>query len=1427
MRHLLTLLMLLPLTAMAQLSDGYYHLMVVRQGRMMYGSNSLLQQSESYAIPATYTTADLAYIWHLQTTSNGSCTLQNCKSLEYVAMPTVSTNQISELVPTGNQAATFTIETTSDGKCYGFATTATKEETSWGWGGNTSTTTQVTAYLNDYSGEGQYICLWTDGPDKDDGSQFSVVKIDEDIVEPLMANTTPEKIDLVSFQPTTGTTYTIYSGYVNGYMAGNGNVSAAVNGDCEYDFEIAGQTTDNLPTYYIKHVSTGLYLQHVTLSGYEDSSDTGQWTPYGDKSTAAKWTILKAIKACTDQRANSENCIEGQYVACDVQTYTQDGQTVYTYLGAYSGRPFLSPWTDSNHLTISKYVAHDTDAGTTTQEEVEDQSAILWGEPTDTLSIHFTNGRMLLIPDNMIADRDANGKAAYTYAEGQLKINLQGGKQMTWAQNEISEVGFNHSIAADHPTLRTFKFNNKYNSALITDALGEIITPDSIYVAVASCIGKTLCPSFSVTDPEAIVYYKGQRQISHQNKNRFDKILTYTVALPGQTILQVTKTKDEIWSTPSNDGNEISVALTESMLSTNAPSNYGQDLSLLLDGSLSTYFHSTWGSGAYEKLNYDANNPNNTEWPYIDIALSTSLQNFKLTYTTQGDGSGSSRIPTSFDIYGSTDGANWTLLTALDEGLPTGFSEQYTSPTITASTPVTYLRLQLTSCVYKNYLCLSELGLIRVETTSTSTDEPTLVQEAEYDYTERPWGRDVKIRTDFLTDQATTVPRIDINLDGGYYYSMISKTEYLPATITIQGYGAFPDMEETAVNIRGRGNSSWSFSKKPYRLKFDTKQKPFGLTKGKSWCLIAQAQAGSMLTNPIALRLANMIGTVAANHVIPVDLYISGVYRGSYFFTENPGFANNSIDIDETNAYLIELDTYCSESYTVYGHFYQSTSNQGLPFGIKDPDYSELADGEEKTQLFNTIEDQIHALEEAIYYGNTETYENMTDIDSFERFMLVNDVVRNCELKHPKSIKFYRENAYNEDNKFVWGPVWDFDWAFGYDGTSTYYVYSAETDMFEYDNKSLSSRCVNSFFADMQTKSETLQAYRYMVWTEFMEKYRDELLDYIDDYFAYAEPSFISNATRWADGNSYASNAESAKNWLKTRTNWVYSNMTPYDIPAITYGTGDCNEDGQVSAADLVCVINTILGKPVDVFNQELADCNGDGKITLADAVLIIKMAMGEIETTGSARQQIPMAHAEWQITPFQTSANTEAEVQVDLETEEDAAAAQFDLLIPTDATLTNVRTRGALSRFKTRIRELCDGRYRVLIYSEDGTELTAGAQGGLTLDITMGDMPAAKADRRIRIASALLSSAEGTESRMPTASALFAQATPVEAISADEITLRGGEDLTIESVKGGNIQIYNTAGTMVANVALKQGRNSINLPMGIYIVAGHKITID
>ena len=455
-----------------------------------------------------------------------------------------------------------------------------------------------------------------------------------------------------------------------------------------------------------------------------------------------------------------------------------------------------------------------------------------------------------------------------------------------------------------------------------------------------------------------------------------------------------------------------------------------------------------------------------------------------------------------------------------------------------------------------------------------------------------PYGKNYTVEVDFLTDLSSTVPRIDINTVGGV--NITSKEEYVDAEIIIDGAGVFPSMTDS-VMIRGRGNSSWSTnpdSKNPYRLKFAKKVKPLGLTKGKSWVLLANKISGSMMTNAYGMKLASLLGIPAANHIIPVDLYINGVYKGSYNFTEKVGFANNSVDLDdESKACLLELDHYYDEASGQRFH----SSPMSLPVCIKEPDFSEGT-----TQLtLAIIKERFNNFAQAVNYRRTLVPH--ADIDYMSRYLLVNEIICNYEIFHPKSVFLYHEDVLDPSKKFIFGPLWDLDYAFGFETDHTYFRSYTSVDFYTATDFE-----IEKFFVNIG-KNSRVSRRMYQLCKRLIENGLDEMCDFCMDYYEYARPSLNNNnsASCAADYTYYNSQATLAKSWFRNRILSVFERLKEYKtLPA------DANLDGEVNIADVTDIISYLLSGDASGIDIYVADVNEDGEVNIADVSDLISILL-------------------------------------------------------------------------------------------------------------------------------------------------------------------------------------------------------------------------
>ena len=467
----------------------------------------------------------------------------------------------------------------------------------------------------------------------------------------------------------------------------------------------------------------------------------------------------------------------------------------------------------------------------------------------------------------------------------------------------------------------------------------------------------------------------------------------------------------------------------------------------------------------------------------------------------------------------------------------------------------------------------------------------------DYTYIFKPYRKEYALKVIFLTDLATSVPRIDINTVGGVNIS--SKERYIDAEIIIDGNGAFPSMTDS-VQVRGRGNTSWSSDpndKNPYRLKFAEKVKPLGMTNGKNWVLLANKMPGSMLTNAYGMKIASLIGTPYPNNIIPVDLYVNGVYKGSYNLTEKIGLYNNSVELDtEDKAVLLELDDYYDEE---EGQKFESTP-YSIPVNIKEPDF-----GVDPTSLnLPYIKYCFNKLAKAVYNGDGVT--DYVDADYLARYLLVSDLIFNKELFHPKSVFCYNVNLmeFERGSKFIFGPIWDLDWGFGYTSIwSSYFNRNATKDFF-----AASSGMGQSTFFTKLRKEPKVARRIYKLCRDFVENDLDELCEYFEDYYVYAKPSLESSTTAFADPTDYAAQSVQAATWIRQRANYLLNKLTQ----EVRIMPGDVDNDGVITIKDVTTLIDYLLGGMQELPNDLNADVNQDGIINIQDVTALVDLTLNK-----------------------------------------------------------------------------------------------------------------------------------------------------------------------------------------------------------------------
>lgn len=357
--------------------------------------------------------------------------------------------------------------------------------------------------------------------------------------------------------------------------------------------------------------------------------------------------------------------------------------------------------------------------------------------------------------------------------------------------------------------------------------------------------------------------------------------------------------------------------------------------------------------------------------------------------------------------------------------------------------------------------------------------------------------------------------------------------------------------------IKGRGNSTWGFAKKPYNIKLEDKANLFGMGKSKKWSLIANYGDSSLSRNALAYTAAQNAGLAYTPDFEPVDVYINNEYMGAYILTtrvevdetrvditdlekENEK-ANEDVDFEalsrggtygtfsgyiegskkwvniENNpeniagGYILENELpsrYCDE---ISG--FVTEGSQAMV--VKAPEYASKAQvdfiSDYYQQFENAIRNENSTLSDVAKYCNT---------DSLAKIYLLNEWTANHDAGITSSY-FYKP----VDDVLYAGPVWDFDSAFPTSEKTRFGIDYSNPDTWTSAHSRLYA--ITYFGAgnttnDSPTYLGSLAKKQWFVdlakeeWNGNIKNSAGEAVEYIKtDYYAHIEGSAIANAIRW------------------------------------------------------------------------------------------------------------------------------------------------------------------------------------------------------------------------------------------------------------------------------------------------------------------------
>ena len=390
----------------------------------------------------------------------------------------------------------------------------------------------------------------------------------------------------------------------------------------------------------------------------------------------------------------------------------------------------------------------------------------------------------------------------------------------------------------------------------------------------------------------------------------------------------------------------------------------------------------------------------------------------------------------------------------------------------------------------------------------------------------------------------TNLPTVSIHtLDGVIPYD---KEHDIQAQFTIIGDSSYALLSEPGT-IRERGNYSRNFPKKPWRIKFESKQHVLDApAHAKKWTLINNYGDKTLMRNLLAFELSRLMGMPYTPYGRAVDVLLNGEYKGCYQLCDHIQVHKDRVEIEEmtprdnrgdalTGGYFFEIDAYANGEAS---YFY---SNQGNPVTIKSPDEDSITYSQK-----NYIRNHFNKME--------SDWSSYLDLNTFLRHFLIGELSGNIDTYWSVFMYKHRQN-----DTIYTGPVWDFDLAFNNDKRIT-----PPNEMRDYVYRSGGSCAGNmrSFVDKIVVRTESSQDQLLAIRDEARHNGidQDHLVAFVDSMEEELLQSQKLNFLRWPIMNrivhqnpriwgSYKAEVENVRDFIRKRVEWMDNRLGYTYVP--------------------------------------------------------------------------------------------------------------------------------------------------------------------------------------------------------------------------------------------------------------------------------------
>ncbi|MCR5628418.1 CotH kinase family protein [Eubacterium sp.] len=381
----------------------------------------------------------------------------------------------------------------------------------------------------------------------------------------------------------------------------------------------------------------------------------------------------------------------------------------------------------------------------------------------------------------------------------------------------------------------------------------------------------------------------------------------------------------------------------------------------------------------------------------------------------------------------------------------------------------------------------------------------------------------------FFTEGSTPVVSFDIDKEVNTMDSINGSSVH-----TTMGYGTMnvnvPEGYKSPISkekltdkiyeleyVKGRGNSTWLQSKKPYKIKLEDSEELLGMPANKHWALLANYFDYTLLRNRYTFYLAEKLGLNYTPESIAVDVVMDGEYYGSYQLSETIRIDKNRIEIDD-----LDKEENPTDPENITGGYLLSHGSGWLkdeklpkvlagekPLYIEKPEFDRNTEEEVKEAEIDYMNNYLAEIDEAINnIGSNDEgvvdWRTLLDEDSLITYTLMQEFSNNGDAYRGSTYYYKPRNG-----KLYCGPVWDFDFvAWGAEST--------ESERWEEFNMLYMA----PWFSDIYKKDEEFRNKVCEKWAEFSDLLKETIKDdgYLDEM---ARGTYMSALANYQTVSSY------------------------------------------------------------------------------------------------------------------------------------------------------------------------------------------------------------------------------------------------------------------------------------------------------------------